>query len=556
MGGQEVKFSTVKAYALENGIERAVQKFGEEYRNRLNTELASSLSGAQGDNVDEYVPSNKEKGFMDQLWPGKPWAERTPLGKAARWVMTAGISPILALGGLTGCTKDSMFGLGPNDKILYEGKKEPVDNGDKKPASPTIYTIVNINVNVSVVNTGMDKDDFLAIFNAAMQQIIDQIGKLNKDVISEMGNITNTLIAYFNSIGLGSLSAIKELLEKISGDNDYVKGILDEINKKLDKIVEQCNEMINQGMTISAILTELENQGIALIDIINALRECNESLENIVQALIDNGKSLDLIIGLLKNNGYSLAEIKELLIKSNKNEAEIINAINTLIQGQEGLTDELRTAVKTFASFMEKGLALDAETQKVVYAIFDLITKLGDNNGGASVDTTNIEKMLAELLNLVANLPTKEDVEGNKAILDGIYGLIERFMAQEKAMDQNVYDLLVKFMNQEENMNKDIYALVEKFMKQEKAADDELLKLGDTVLATVAAMNAKLDQLPEKITEPLLAKLNEILNKIPKGCEGCDVTVLISRLDTIIEKLGKDDPSNEGIVDDLDDLLK
>jgi hypothetical protein len=60
--------------------------------------------------------------------------------------------------------------------------------------------------------------------------------------------------------------------------------------------------------------------------------------------------------------------------------------------------------------------------------------------------------------------------------------------------------------------------------------------------------------------EQLLAKLNEILAKIPDGCNcgNIDLTVIINKLDQLIEAVknnSNDDKNHEGILEDLDDLL-
>ena len=54
--------------------------------------------------------------------------------------------------------------------------------------------------------------------------------------------------------------------------------------------------------------------------------------------------------------------------------------------------------------------------------------------------------------------------------------------------------------------------------------------------------------------EKVLAKLQEILEKIPAGCK-CDSSQILAKLEIIIKELQNPEGNHEGVLDDLDDIF-
>jgi hypothetical protein len=74
------------------------------------------------------------------------------------------------------------------------------------------------------------------------------------------------------------------------------------------------------------------------------------------------------------------------------------------------------------------------------------------------------------------------------------------------------------------------------------------VEIGDVLRLTLNEIKESIPNLSEQVVN----KLNEILAKIPAGCN-CKIDEILVKLELIITELQKN-PSNEGIIDDLDEL--
>jgi len=85
-----------------------------------------------------------------------------------------------------------------------------------------------------------------------------------------------------------------------------------------------------------------------------------------------------------------------------------------------------------------------------------------------------------------------------------------------------------------------------------------LLEIKDQLNLIGQSINVLLEDIPN-MHEATKALLVEILNKIPDGCncQPADMSEILAKLEIIITTIQKNPESgNEGIVDDLDDLLQ
>lgn len=365
----------------------------------------------------------------------------SPAGAAAGAAIGAGLF------GATSCS--DLFKLGPNDTIYYEGEETVLEKVEGK---YTVINIVDVNVNISIVDSGMKLEDFALLFNNALNQIIEALNKNGEQITDQIDLAMNTIISHLGDKGLDSLSVIKQLLEQLvltnNANQESIRVILDEINKKLDNLSTICGDMLAENKTLHEIITLLKEQKVALADIIAALQKNNVTLEQIVVALQAQGESLDLIIAELNKNGYALSDIKDLLVQNNIDNAAILEAMGVII----GQGTEVGKKLDDIVSLLKTGITLDQETHNILNKILDAVNKVqvGSGSGSGNVDTTNIEKMLAAILDVVKNLPTKDNIkqmdEGTKERLDKILAVLSNFMSQESALDNVTQAMLDKIL--------------------------------------------------------------------------------------------------------------
>lgn len=365
----------------------------------------------------------------------------SPAGAAAGAAIGAGLF------GATSCS--DLFKLGPNDTIYYEGEETVLEKVEGK---YTVINIVDVNVNISIVDSGMKLEDFALLFNNALNQIIEALNKNGEQITDQIDLAMNTIRSYLEGKGLDSLSVIKQLLEQLvltnNANQESIKVILNEINKKLDNLSTICGDMLAENKTLHEIITLLKEQKVALADIIAALQKKNVTLEQIVVALQAQGESLDLIIAELNKNGYALSDIKDLLVQNNIDNAAILEAMGLII----GQSTEVAKKLDDIVSLLKTGITLDQETHNILNKILDAVNnvQVGGGSGSGNVDTTNIEKMLAAILDVVKNLPTKDNIkqmdEGTKERLDKILAVLSNFMSQESALDNVTQAMLDKIL--------------------------------------------------------------------------------------------------------------
>ena len=187
--------------------------------------------------------------------------------------------------------------------------------------------------------------------------------------------------------------------------------------------------------------------------------------------------------------------------------------------------------------------ALDGKTHALLLAILENIQGLGDSGKAALdkiLDAINKNSEIAQgTQDLVKELLGKVDKLGDKA--DKIIETIANIGVGEKVDLSKIESMLADLLAQEK-------------------ANGQIFNNLDAKLALIEVSLEALKK-HEMANDPaVLKKLQEILDKIPAGCdcthESLDITVIIEKLQEIIDKM--DDPNNEGILGDLgnlDDIL-
>ncbi len=376
-----------------------------------------------------------------------------------------------------------------------------------------------------------------------LKSSVDNIQKLIENLPTEIKNsLSGDLNAILNAINKGNVSLdkitanvealaakldgilgqikvngktqkeIKEILEKIQSgqmqDSEKllaminllksIDSVTNEINGKLDKIINKFENAFPDNKEIKAALEKIEKyleQNNAKTDVTNKLLEkllnksqtgglSQEDLQKILDAIAKNGDKIDTTNKLLEKYGT------ETTVKM----TEILEAIKN-IKGGNGTGADLE-------ALLDKVLAkMDKNTAKIIDAISNIKVT------GGKVDLGSVEAMLKELIeltkkngNTLDNIDAKMDVVNvtTKAILDKLGNV-----------DQNVQNIL-------------------NFIKKNAGSYDD-------------------SKLLEKL-DKIMDKLDDILAAIKDHKVTVDVTGKV----TCECNCGK---NHEGILGDLDDIL-
>lgn len=435
--------------------------------------------------------------------------------------------------------------------------------------------------------------DKIALLNDDMKQgVLDLINNMN--TISE--NNLALLTKIFNSINENNkndektqaiLMAIYDLTKAgIEQNHDLTEKTHEMLWMLMDKI-----DMLNDNMKTGflAIIKNINEASQANIDL---LLKLIVKVDNIVNAGDSNEKLMEVLNAILAKIEASIAQNKEMdstthqllqtLIDNVQNLKgslsvtieKLIEKIEELSADYKAILNEILVNVKDMNENMQNGFAsvvnrfdqMSAEQREFVNQILARLDKMDENgqkglalileqlgiNNSISADMlAKIEQVLAKLdraneadqkfynqaLALLAELISKVDQLGGKAdsILDAIGNI---------SLDVNV-DLSTI-----ERMLADILA-------QSKANGNVLTSIeGKMNLLAITLEGIKTQlEVNEADNKAILAKLDQILAKIPEKCNcNANLEVIIGKLDKIIENL-KNGNNHEGVLDDLDDLF-
>ena len=277
-----------------------------------------------------------------------------------------------------------------------------------------------------------------------------------------------------------------------------IKSIGNEINGKLDQIINKLENQFPDNSDIKAALDKIEKyleQNNAKTDVTNELLEkllkksqtgglSEEDLQKILDAIAKNGDKIDTTNKLLEKYGT------ETTVKM----TEILDAIKN-IKGGNGTGADLE-------ALLDKVLAkMDANTAKIIDAIGNIKVD------GGKIDLGSVEAMLKELIeltkkngNTLDNIDAKMDVVNvtTKAILDKLGNV-----------DQNVQNIL-DFIKKNAGSYDDS-KLLEKLDKIMDKLDDILAAIKDHKVTVDVTGKVTCECNCGQNHEGILGDLNDIL---------------------------------------------
>ena len=396
----------------------------------------------------------------------------------------------------------------------------------------------------AISNNGDKIDDINFFLNKIQNQDLEFQQKV-LDMMAEYGDIALDILETAKGSD-AKLDAIAQLLAKIQGqDETFQKNVLEmlknvgggDYTEILNKILEAEQENGGKLDSIAQLLAKIQGQ--------------DETFQqNVLKVLEDLGTNsttvLNEILASIGNNGDKLDDIAQLLAKIDSNVEkygeegkalgqQILEAINKFGADISGkLTQILNVANsdqengKNIQALLEKVLTkMDDNTTAIIDAIGNI--SIGGGSGG-NVDLSSIEKMLAELLDLVGK---------NGDILSSIDGKLDVInLTIERAKEE----ILAK-MDSGAATTEAILNALNEFKNISTANDEAILNKMDTI---INILNNIKDSTYDDTA--LMAKLDDILAAIKDH----NVTVDITGKVTCECNCGG---NHEGILGDLEDVL-
>lgn len=406
----------------------------------------------------------------------------------------------------------------PNIKITVtvEQKIQEIDNGKNDEIVALLKSIVSLlerGINISTENNKM----LTKILNALTTQNLN-----NEELKALLQKVLDTLN-----------QAMSENRELSKEQTTVMNAILDAITK-LDSDVSK---------NLLAIIDKIDNMGKnnydLLVKILNEIKSGNTDNSEILNAILAqvtnhakkdeemDTKTHDLLVQILNNMG--------------KMHADMSAALSKLIAKVDTMSKENRALLQ---AILNKLGDMDANQEKFFTQI---LVKFDQLNAGQQ---QNLKKILDAIGNNTAA------INKNTQVAEATYDLLTKLLAKIDQLGGKADEILDAIANISTGTNVDlstIEKLLADLLKSSEANNEVLTNIEDkldAVSVTLGGIKVMLGEGHEK----LLAKLDEILKKIPHGCN-CDITLIIQKLDELIESLKNnpdDDGKHEGILDDLD----
>lgn len=403
------------------------------------------------------------------------------------------------------------------------------------------------------------------------------------------------IAAMIEKWGQNIIWALRDLKEEVKLDTERIITILQGMNFTLDKIY---TELLNQGLKGDEILVAInkntEEQNVRL----DALARGNEDIKKLLKDIltaINNGNDI------AKNNNEILTEVLKQLASIKDDNAAAVNLLKEIlakvtegVQQDKDMNEQTQTLLKAILSglenfntdnttllkeIIERIGKFDEKTQVALQTIIAGLGKLGDT-GNALLNKILNEviqnnKITMENQDVLIKILEKLDKfgENGKAALEELLNAIK----ENTTVAKGTYELVKALLDKVDKLGAKADTIIEVIGKIGTGQNVDLSKIEEMLAALLEQekanqkiftdINSKLNLISVTLqsfadqidanNKAVLAKLQEILDKIPDGCkcthETLDITVLLEKLDKIIEEIKKD-PKNEGILGDLGEL--
>ena len=416
-------------------------------------------------------------------------------------------------------------------------------------------------------NGSLSKEDLQKLLDAISKNG-DKIDSTN-DLLGQMKDQDKELQAeilnYIAAVGFEMNRNFGDLIEAVKNntvDLSDVKALLESLNQKVDQNTEAGKENTEAILNylgaigfemvsnMNKILDEIGNNTAKLNELTQLLAKMQDQDEKFQKEVID---LLNKVVGEVGNNTTELKNISQLLAKMENQSAEfqknVLNAIDKLgVDISKDLTNIFNAiengnsgSSKNIEALLEKVLekldTMDNNQQASAKAIIEAIGNI-KIDGGGNIDISSLEKMVAELIDLVSK---------NNGLLESIDGKMDVLNMTINAAKAEIIELL----GNEFDKNDARYQNIIKTLNEIKAQggnggsydDTELLKKLDSILVI-------LDKIGNKNYDD--TKLMEKLDKILEAIKDHNITVDITGKVECDCNCGG---NHEGILGDIEDVL-
>lgn len=425
---------------------------------------------------------------------------------------------------------------------------------------------------VLLTNQGLKLEDIAIALNKAgesVDKIVEALVRLGKTT-SEILEALKVSGAQLGDIAI-QLKDNTEILKEISGKNTKIYNAIVDLMAQGERISGEykaiLNDILNKiGSQNASDLSKVEDMLATIINKLNQQITNQEEMSKVDQAFYD--------AVLAKLDGMT---------------AEQKAFFNAVLAKLGDMDDAEKAAFEKLLAAIEKNTAVSEKTFEVANKILEamdkdangdysdilnkILEKLGTINGGgvSSTDLTKVESLLEAILAKIDKSIDNQD----KMAADNLefYNTLLAKLDGMKGDQAEAFESLLEAIKENTEVAKGTFEVANKILAA-------LSKLGDKAdeainvlknLSTGGDCNFKPEDMKAFIeavvkglkdtytagNEKLLAKLDEILNKIPEGCK-CDHSELLAKLEIIITKMEKPDSgdnSHEGIVGDLEDIF-
>ena len=416
-------------------------------------------------------------------------------------------------------------------------------------------------------NGALSKEDFQKLLDAISKNG-DKIDSTN-DLLGQMKDqdkeLQAEILEYIAAVGFEMNRNFGDLIEAVKNntvDLSDVKALLESLNQKVDQNTEAGKENTEAILNylgaigfemvsnMNKILDEIGNNTAKLNELTQLLAKMQDQDEKFQKEVID---LLNKVVGEVGNNTTELKNISQLLAKMENQSAEfqknVLNAIDKLgVDISKDLTNIFNAiengnsgSSKNIEALLEKVLekldTMDNNQQASAKAIIEAIGNI-KIEGGGNIDISSLEKMVAELIDLVSK---------NNDLLESIDGKMDVINLTIQAAKDEIIELL----GDEFDKNDVRYQNIIKTLNEIKAQggnggsydDTELLKKLDSILVI-------LDKIGNKNYDD--TKLMEKLDKILEAIKDHNITVDITGKVECDCNCGG---NHEGILGDIEDVL-
>ena len=293
------------------------------------------------------------------------------------------------------------------------------------------------NSNSDISDTLEDINNSINNTNNSVRDVSDTIDKTGQDVVNALNNINNN-----NNAPTWDTSGLENALNNIANNNNApsanvnvdTKGIEDALNnlinsnktdgsKEVVDAIERLTEALtnNNNNTTPSTSTDVSGIENLLKELVEAEKSGNNpvsidmtGIEDALRSLIDaypKDQRTDLS-GITD----AIKDLKDAMIQSQNNNADVVKAINDLI-------NQMRTSSQGHNNSTNNGYS-DPELVSAINRLGTLIGNSQQNNGGNSVDSQTMKEILGALKDLNTSISNNAITkDALKDIVDAINGI-------------------------------------------------------------------------------------------------------------------------------------